>query len=109
MLVYWMYTKVMNRDELKMLLALNGNQRLPHLEEEIFSDENLYSYYLVEICNIYIWCCHYSNCDDYAGLAHMYAMDVIGDRWPEAEAVIFSDFMWSVMYNKFRWNKLDNL
>jgi hypothetical protein len=117
----------MTLDELKTLLALNGNVRIPYAEDEIFVDKELYLYYLEALCKEYEWYKYYTPLDDteHAWLAlnysnyiikgrwieaesiiatdphwaYHYAKDVIKGRWPEAEAVIASDPCWSYWYN----------
>jgi hypothetical protein len=88
-------------DELKTLLALNGNQRIAHLEKEIFADEKLYTCYLESICSKYVEYEAYEpgKPGDLSWLAYMYAGEVIKGRWPEAEAVIATDRYWAYRYN----------
>jgi hypothetical protein len=89
-------------DELKMLLALNGNRRIPHLEEEIFASKKLYTFYLEELIDrkmpelmLYNIDSEYFNSP---WLAYKYALDVIKSRWTEAEAVIATSPCWSCWY-----------
>jgi hypothetical protein len=99
----------MTLDELKTILALNGNKRLPHLESEIFTSSELYTCYLESLCSKYWW--FESYIPDAAGqlpwLAVRYAREVIHSRWPEAEKVIATDPEWAYRYAtgviKGRW------
>jgi hypothetical protein len=111
-------------DELKTLLALNGNARIPHLESEIFSDPDLYQFYFTKLshstalgfdiitkCDIARFVYMYADMMSFrwieaeqfvstqSGWATYYAINVIEDRWPEAEAAIFSDPYWCRFYN----------
>jgi hypothetical protein len=89
--------------DLKTLLALNGNQRLPHLEVEIFADIILYTCYLESICSKYVWykSYHKDRSGDLAWLVYVYTYNVIKDRWVEAEAVIAEDPNWMRRYRTF--------
>lgn len=40
----------MTHDELKIILLLSGNKRLPDLEEEIFADDILSIIYVAQMC-----------------------------------------------------------
>jgi hypothetical protein len=86
--------------ELKVLLALNGRQRIPYAEEEIFSNRSLYSEYLKELCkdfecyNLFV-----NGTDaDLAGLADYYADEIIDGRWLAAEHIIATNGTWAVSY-----------
>jgi hypothetical protein len=92
----------MRVDELKFLITLTG-RRLPHLEEEIFSNEELMLFYLRIICTEvdaspdYIVCYYARYVIKGRWLvaepiilrnvprSYEYAREVIKDRWPEAE------------------------
>jgi hypothetical protein len=91
----------MGLNELKMLLALNGNQRLSHLEAEIFTREELYKFYLECISNKYEWYWHYVISANLPWLAYKYSMCVIKGRWSEAEGLIRSVPTYKRMYNIF--------
>jgi hypothetical protein len=90
----------MTLDELKTLLALNGNQRLAHLEEEIFADKELYTYYLKSISTM-----RFTN--DVGSMIRNYAIFVIGGRWPEAEKMILENpydvYFYTTDIIKGRW------
>jgi hypothetical protein len=78
----------MTLDELKTLLALNGNQRLAHLESEIFANKDLCIQYLDGLSKKYVWA--------FSLKYHMYRYPLIAvrlsqDRWPEAERLIASN------------------
>jgi hypothetical protein len=86
----------MTLDELKTLLALNGNQRILHLESEIFSNEEIYTYYinkLVEKDTAY-----YPN-SYVVYLIYYYIHRIIRKRWPEAEDVIATNRSYADKYN----------
>lgn len=61
----------MTTDELKLLLTLNGNKRLEHMESEIFACDNLTWYYINELM-------HSNQCVDKLNLTyHQFASPVI--------------------------------
>ncbi len=78
----------MKIDELKILLALNGNQRIEHLEAEIFANKKITTVYLHSLCKDFPW---YKPTDSNANLADTYALYILNARWPLAERVIVSD------------------
>jgi hypothetical protein len=86
----------MTLKELKILLVLNGNQRIPYAEDEIFSNKSLYTLYLKKVCNEYV----IDGSSDLPRLVYLYATDAIKDRWLEAERVITKCSFWSVWYAK---------
>ena len=77
----------MAASELKLLLALNGNRRIEHLEEEIFADRVLAELYLTSLCKSYSW---YDTSSPVSELAYIYVAEVIGGPWPAAEPIILS-------------------
>jgi hypothetical protein len=74
--------------ELKTVIKLRGPIRSPELEKEIFSNEILYTLYLDELCKEQCWYCEGV---DAAGLAYLYAVDIIQGRFIEAESIIATD------------------
>jgi hypothetical protein len=97
---------MLNIDELKILLTLNGQQRLPHLESEIFASRDLYTCYLDALCKDYDWYENYSNYG-IGCIAYRYSKSVIKGRWPEAEKVIATSPQFAYCYAKYvikgRW------
>lgn len=75
----------MTKDELKLLLSLNGGQRIFHLEQEIFASRSLSNTYLNTLCSQYQW---YRPGTSNDWLVYFYARNVIKWRWPEAEFLI---------------------
>ena len=80
-----------NVEELKLLLALNGNSRILYLENEIFANSELTLCYLAHM--------HayrtgnpvmYLNIEDVPWVIYAYARDIIKGRWVEAEPTLFS-------------------
>jgi hypothetical protein len=88
----------MTLKELKILLALNGNQQIPYAEEEIFNSKELSLIYLLAISEDLLWHKDYTY-EDIPHLAYNYAIDIIKGRWPEAEKLIQED-----MPSRFRYN-----
>jgi hypothetical protein len=90
----------MTLDELKLLLTLNGQQRIPYAEEEIFFSKPLYTYYLEEISKNYNWFHAYDRecISDLEWLACRYAKDVIKGRWLEVESVIATQPKTALLY-----------
>lgn len=91
----------MTIDELQLLLTLNGNKRLPHLEEEIFANytkhaSTLAHVYLHNLCKDCKW---YSIAHDDDTLVLHYALLELGSRWVEAECVIYEWKFWTNAYN----------
>jgi hypothetical protein len=76
----------MTLDELKLLLALNDNQRIIYAEVEIFASKELYTCYLELLNKGYFWFNNHKI--HYEWLACFYAHYVIKGRWPEAEALM---------------------
>jgi hypothetical protein len=102
-------------DELKTLLALNGNARIPHLEDEIFANKELYTWYLVELNKDKEWFSEFDPCEpsDIIWLACSYANDVIKGRWTEAEVLIMADPWLACMYSEYliedRWPEAESV
>lgn len=71
----------MNLNELKILLALNGGQRLPHLEVEIFANEELTELYTISYLGRWMII-------DIPWKLQYHAKHAMKCRWPEAEIVI---------------------
>jgi hypothetical protein len=91
----------MTLNELKTLLALNGNQRLPHLEEEIFADKSLYTVYVVSLCKNFDRLELYKKrIENISWLIFRYATSILKSRWPESELVIAKDRYYADWYNK---------
>ena len=90
----------MNTD-IKLMITLAGNQRLPHYEAEIFADFELTSYYLNTLCKDVQWARVVETRVRCAQLASYYAEYVIKGRWPEAEAVISRDSECWTWYRHF--------
>jgi hypothetical protein len=85
----------MTVDELKTLLALNGQQRILYAEEEIFTNSELYTCYVLEFgsrCRIKF------NTPNIAWITFRCAELLIKDRWPEAENLIASTPMSAYHY-----------
>ena len=73
-------------DELKTVIALAGNRRLLHLEDEIFANESLTTLYLHTLCGFSITT--YTGNHDNAALVLYYAMHFMHERWPQAEHIL---------------------
>lgn len=79
----------MTIDEFKILLALNGNKRIEHLEEEIFSNEVFIKMYLGVLTSHWLGSCKSSK--SIATHAQWYAWNFINARWIVAEPYIMKD------------------
>ena len=77
-----------NIDEIKTLIALTGNKRIPDLEAEIFADATLTKLYLHTLCKTQSWYIHYNSI---SFMAYAYAVGVMNTPWPEAESIIKID------------------
>jgi hypothetical protein len=110
----------MTIDELKMLLALNGNQRIPYAENEIFGNTPLYFYYITALTEKYDWVTQHAlsvagplDDLDIKWLAFRYAYAIIGKRWPEAEKIIITNAHYSYHYSvnviKGRWLEAEHI
>lgn len=76
----------MDYNELKLLLTLNSNERLPHMEEEIFADsDEIIHLYLYSICKATDW---YLESDVIDDMIFFYARYTLQSRWPAAEATM---------------------
>lgn len=75
---------VMYIDELQVLLALNGNARLYHLETEIFANESLATTYTTALTPWY----RSGKRLLLTQRVYAYSRYIIGGRWPEAEECI---------------------
>ncbi len=95
----------MQHTELHTYLALAGNQRLEHLEDEIFADKTATTIYLHNLCREYNWYPYNGNKN--ACLAHRYSLWIIKGAWPAAETVIIKDAEYASLYArnviKTRW------
>jgi hypothetical protein len=89
----------MTLDELKTILVLNGNQRIPYAEVEIFENPKLTNIYLHSISSEYKWYFGINYCSDVPWTAYRYAKNVIKGRWIEAEPLIKADMMSGVFYD----------
>jgi hypothetical protein len=121
----------LTKQELKLLLTLNGNTRLAQYEVEIFADAKLTDFYLSSLSStdgVLYTCVNKNNrmyiiyqCARYiiggrwleaesviatdAEYAYYYAAYVIKSRFPEAESVIAKDkYYWEVYSEKFKIN-----
>ena len=83
-----------NTDEIKVVITLTGPKRLPHLEAEIFADENLTTLYLNTLCKDQLWANQHTH-----NLYHAcyYARFVMNSKWYAAEAMISRNTYW------FKW------
>lgn len=94
----------MSIDELKTIIALSGNKRLPDLEEEIFSDTEATMLYLSAIDADKRKCTQPSLIPMFA---RHYAMYVIGSYWPVAEHLIVKDrHEWEFYHTYINENQL---
>lgn len=96
----------MQLNDLKLLLALGGNKRLPHLEKEIFSSGKLIiDFYVRSICKECNW---YAPHDEVATMVMYFSEHNLCDRWLQAEQVIRDDVFWMGRYvrvfGKIEWN-----
>ena len=82
--------------QMKTIITLAGNRRLPHLEEEIFTNRVLTKFYLKQLCKDFTWC-NVSGCTG-PELAVTYAVDVLHGRWPEAEHLFVENPMLAYQY-----------
>lgn len=120
-------------NEIKTIIALSGNRRLPELETEIFSDEELTTFYLTALRgntsitptngNIAFWYANkilksrWHEAEDIImknpRYACWYAEDVIRGRWKEAEQYIIVDARWIHYYctnvTQERWLKAEKI
>lgn len=85
----------MKLNELKILLALNGNKRLPELEEEIFSNEKFSFLYLNKVTRG-VWTFDYgwdtfSHITDCPEVIYVHAHEILKSRWIAAEHIIATD------------------
>ena len=84
--------------ELKLLLALNGNSRLPHLEEEIFANSVLTVTYLYCLSRVFITNAYtmYDTVEDFvilerqAWAVYYYCSLILKEPWEEAEVVLMN-------------------
>ena len=101
-------------DELKTVLVLAGNRRLPHLEEEIFADEELTTLYLTNFCKDLWWYTQLGvstlgQCpiESMAHIAFCYAYYELKAAWPVAEPLITTNLLathwYAVDLLKTRW------
>ena len=88
-------------DEIKLLMKLNGGQRLPHLENEIFSKFETGCAYLNEIRSkkLHISSASHGTCNPGYTIC-AYALYVINGRWFEAEKflLMYGDSTWVDVY-----------
>lgn len=87
-------------NELQILLSLNGNRRLPHLEEEIFADSGLTMLYLNTMHTDEV---KYDCPASMAAFIRYYASYVMCNRWKNAEPVIMKDD-WQWRRYKEEWS-----
>lgn len=94
--------------QLQILISLSGDKRLPHLEEEIFSNKELIKIYLTVIrrilVNQYIQSDNNESIDDtdnQCDIIYDYAEYVMkGERWIEAEHIMLQEPGWAYLYAK---------
>ena len=91
-------------NELRVLLALNGNKRVPDLEAEIFANFATADFYLNSICKKYNW---YDIESPISELAYLYIAEEIHSPWPEAEPILLltaeDAYYYAVYVLKARW------
>ena len=82
----------MNTD-IKLMITLAGNQRLPLLEADIFADFELTWFYLNALSKggCEEWYPKIPSTFDCEWAAYYYARDVIKGRWPEAEGILLKN------------------
>lgn len=93
-------------EELKLLLSLNGDQRLPHLEKEIFTNRCLTVYYLERLIIDLNEGTQISiirdktktTANDLAWAVYIYSKYKIKDKWPIAEKFLSEDPHWYNCY-----------
>lgn len=74
----------LRKKELRIIIALHGNKRIPHLEEELFSR--------FDIALDYMRALHtYKTYHSLQDIIFLYAKDVLKERWPVAEQMLFTD------------------
>lgn len=98
-------------NELKILLSLNGNQRLPHLEEEIFFSRELTVIYLERLlqehdAEINLKSNKNNTYSDYtitdvSRAIYVYSRNKIKGRWLIAERHLLPDTYWYKSYRRF--------
>ena len=86
----------MNTD-IKLMIALAGNQRLPHLEADIFADFELTCCYLNTLCKDEDWLEEVDTNYRSARAAYCYSVHILDARWSEAEPII-SGIPWIAMH-----------
>lgn len=118
----------MTEDEIKVVLALTSDKRLPDLEEAIFNSHELTRLYLSKIarivwgrgdvdidCNIsssvYVYTKYYMEGKRWfvaeplilrsPEYTYHYACEIIKDRWPEAETLIEPGNYWWTQYKHY--------
>lgn len=112
-------------DNIKSLIVLNGNRRIPEFEKEIFASDELTKIYLSMIAEI-VWPGYNVNIDlnisstvyvytkyhthgerwhqaescilQSPEYAYYYAVNIIGNRWAEAEPVLIKSDYWFEKY-----------
>lgn len=93
----------MNNNELKTIITLSGNKRLPDLEEEIFSgNHEIIEFYLRLICRHEDW--YAGNFDDIGIMVDFYATRTLGQRWFAAEIILDNYPDWKLHYES--WFKI---
>lgn len=101
-----------NNSSTATLIALSGNKRLPHLEEEIFLNKKLTALYLQQIMPYHLAPLYldqrfgnltpdiefYSTNEVCAWSLYLYAKHVMKERWIAAEYTIIRDYEAAVCY-----------
>lgn len=99
---------MITKNELELLLNLNGNNRLLHLEEEIFSGKKEIVHAYLESLTRGGMATRYPDIiamdkyivshTDVEWAIHMYAKYIINGRWPAAEGLFTANSFW---YNQY--------
>lgn len=82
------------KNELALMLALNGNRRLPHLEKEIFADIDLVRQYMGAL-TLYDPSLHRCVTGNLPYVVFCYIRYILQHRWPEAEPLIYDTPYWN--------------
>ena len=82
----------MNTD-IKLMITLSGNQRLPHLEADIFADFELTCFYLNALSKggCEEWYPKITSKFDCEWASYYYAKYTIKGRWLEAEGILLKN------------------
>lgn len=75
-------------DDIRAVITLSGSKRIPHLEEEIFANDELTEFYvctLVADMQLFVYKGRNIIVDD---IIFDYSTKVMGERWPAAEHLL---------------------